>query len=154
MAKFRPALLAAFAVAMVASTACEDDNCSVHPDPFRFSITEAETGTDLLASGYYDPGSIEIFYVYNDERNDLIVNKEADPDSELTEMVSVQLPMISLTGRSDIFYLVLNEAETDTLNVIVERERHEGCDYHPYTLVKYNGKAIPVIQGKAFILEK
>lgn len=155
MAKYCPVLLVAVAVVIVTATACgKEEACSVHPDAFRFSIVEAETGTDLLASGVYDQGSIEIWYFYNDDRNDLIVNMEENPDGNLIEMASVQLPMISLTGRSDIFYLALGEAETDTLTVVVERERRDGCDYHPYTMVKHNGNALPIIEGKAFILEK
>ncbi len=155
MAKYCPAFLVTVAVAIVAATACgKEETCSVHPDAFRFSIVEAGTGTDLLRSGVYDPGSIGIWYFYNDDRNDLIVNREANPDGDLIELVSVQLPMISLTGRSDIFYLALNEEDTDTLTVVVERESRDGCDYHPYTMVKHNGNALPITEGKSFIIEK
>lgn len=134
--------------------ACKKEECSIHPDAFRFSLVGAESGADLIAAGVYNTSEIGIYYLLNGQRNDLIVNIEPEPDGDLVEMVSAQLPMISLTGRGDIFYLVLNESETDTLNVVVELERRDGCNYHPYTLVMHNGKSLPIVEGKAFILEK
>jgi hypothetical protein len=49
---------------------------------------------------------------------------------------------------------VLSQEKTDTLYVVVEKEDRGECDYHPYISVKHNGKALPVIEGKAFILEQ
>ncbi|TVR70604.1 MAG: hypothetical protein EA408_11045 [Marinilabiliales bacterium] len=139
---------------LIAAIACKKEECSVHPDAFRFSLVGAESGADLIGTGVYNTSEIGVYYLLNGQRNDLIVNIEPEPDGDLVEMVSAQLPMISLTGRSDTFYLVLNELETDTLNVVVELERRDGCNYHPYTLVIHNGKSLPIVEGKAFILEK
>lgn len=135
-------------------TACKDEErCSIHPEAFRFSLVAEENGSDLLATGIYDPEAIELYYFHENERQDLIVNKEQNPES-LVVLYSSQLPMISLTGRSDTFYLALNSQETDTLFVVVERDIREDCDYHPYTLVKLNGRNIPVVEGEAFIFSK
>ncbi len=136
-------------------TSCkEDERCSIHPEPFRFSIIEKETGTDLLDNGAYNPEEIGIHYFANDERKDLIVNRETDPDTIYIELVTVQLPMISLTGLSDIFYLELGTDETDTLMVALGMEERGGCDYHPYTTVIHNGQHIDIVEEKAFILKK
>ena len=140
---------------ILAVPGCRDDErCSVHPEAFRFSLIATETGQDLLASGVYNKDEIQLYYFYNEEKQDLIVNSEIDPDRDIIEMVSAQLPMISLTGRSDIFYLRLNQAETDTLFVTVEKEDRGECDHHPYIMVKHNHKILPVIEGKGFVIEK
>jgi hypothetical protein len=139
---------------MVISACKKEERCSVHPEAFRFSLTDSENGSDLLASGTYKKEDIKIYYFYQGERQDLIVNEEANPDGDNIEMTSAQLPMVSLTGRSDIFYLELSPEQTDTLAVVVEKEDRGDCDYHPYTSVMHNGKALPVIEGKSFILEQ
>ena len=142
-------------IAVIAMAACKkDQNCSLHPEAFRFSIIDVETGDDLLGSGTYSSDNIGIYYFYNNQEQELIVNIEPNPDSHLIEMVSAQLPMVSLTGRSEIFYLVLNTQDTDTLTVIMGNEKRNGCDFHPYSVVKHNGRNLPVAEGKAFILEK
>ncbi len=142
-------------IAVIAMAACKkDQNCSLHPEAFRFSIIDVETGDDLLGSGTYSTDNIGIYYFYNNQEQELIVNIEPNPDSHLIEMVSAQLPMVSLTGRSETFYLVLNAQDTDTLTVIMGNEKRNGCDFHPYDVVKHNGKNLPVTEGKAFILEK
>jgi hypothetical protein len=139
---------------LVLKYSCKDDQgCSIHPEAFRFSLIDSETGRDLLSQGIYSKEDIVIYYFYSGIRNDLLVNPEENPDG-LLEMVSVQLPMISLTGRSDIFYLSLNQSETDTLFVRVERQVSGDCDYHPYTSVKHNGRDLPIKEGKGFILYK
>jgi hypothetical protein len=148
------AFTAAFAVLMALSACKKDDRCSVHPEAFRFSLTDSDTGSDLLASGTYQKEDIKIYYFYKGERQDLIVNEEANPDGDNIEMTSAQLPMVSLTGRSDTFYLVLSQEKTDTLYVVVEKEDRGECDYHPYTSVKHNGETLPVIEGKSFILKQ
>jgi hypothetical protein len=144
----------AFTAIMAVSACRKDERCSIHPEAFRFSLTDSENGTDLLASGTYKKEDIKIYYFYNGERQDLIVYEEANPEGDNIEMKSVQLPMVSLTGRSDVFYLVLSPDQTDTLDVVVEKEDRGDCDYHPYTSVKHNGKTLPVIEGKAFVLEQ
>ncbi len=142
-------------MAVFAFTACKkDQNCSLHPEAFRFSIIDLETGNDLLASGAYSKDNIGIHYFYNNQKQELIVNKEPNPDTIFIEMTSAQLPMVSLTGRSEIFYLVLNSRETDTLTVIMGNEKRNGCNFHPYSVVKHNGKNLTVAEGKAFILKK
>jgi hypothetical protein len=132
----------------------KDQNCSLHPEAFRFSIIDGETGDDHLGSGTYSTDNIGIHYFYNNQKQELIVNIEPNPDSILVEMVSVQLPMVSLTGRSEIFYLVLNAQDTDTLTVIMGNEKRNSCDFHPYSVVKHNGENLPITEGKAFILKK
>lgn len=153
----RIASLTAFTLisaALITLSCRKEEKCSIHPEPFRFSVVDGESRSDLLATGIYNPDNIGIYYFSNDERNDLIVNREPEPDGDLTELVSIQLPMISLTGLSDIFYLVLNPEETDTLTVVMGMEIRKGCNYHPYISVKHNGISLPITEGQAFILEK
>ncbi len=155
MDKFQRTAAVTAIIAVMAMAACKKDhNCSLHPEAFRFSIIDMETGDDLLGSGTYPTDNIGIHYFYNNQKQELILNIEHDPDSHLIEMVSAQLPMVSLTGRSEIFYLVLNAQDTDTLTVVMGNEKRNGCDFHPYDVVKHNGKNLPVAEGKAFILEK
>ncbi len=155
MDKYLKTAAVAILIAIMATSACKkDQNCSLHPEAFRFSIIDRETGADLLGSGTYSTDNIGIHYFYNNQKQELIVNMEPDPDSLFIEMVSVQLPMVSLTGRSEIFYLVLNAQDTDTLTVVMGSEKRNGCKFHPYSVVKHNGKNLPIAEGKAFILEK
>ena len=155
MDKYFKTATVAVLTAIMATMACKkDQNCSLHPEAFRFSIIDRETGADLLESATYPTDNIGIHYFYNNQKQELIVNIEPDPDSHLIEMVSVQLPMVSLTGRSEIFYLVLNAQDTDTLTVLMGSEELNGCNFHPYAVVKHNGKNLPIAEGKAFILEK
>lgn len=148
-------LTAISAALLFLNPSCKDEQrCSIHPEAFRFSLIDSETSQDLLYSGIYNKEDIAIYYFYNGEQHYLLVNSDTNPGNGLHEMVSAQLPMISLTGRSDLFYLRLSQAETDTLFVTVERETREDCDYHPYTSVKHNWKDIPVTGGKSFILYK
>jgi hypothetical protein len=139
---------------MIKPSCKEDKGCSIHPEAFRFSLVDSDTGDDLFRQGTYKQEDIAIYYFYGGSRNDLLVNAGENPEDGLLEMVSAQLPMISLTGRSDIFYLRLNQAETDTLFVRVERVARGDCDHHPYTIVKHNGRDIPITEGKNFILYK
>ena len=155
MDKFQRMAAVTAIIAFITMAACKkDQNCSLHPEAFRFSIIDIETGDDLLQSGTYSTDNIGIYYFYNNQKQELIVNIEPNPDSIYIEMVSAQLPMVSLTGRSETFYLVLNDQDTDTLTVIMGNEKRNGCDFHPYYVVKHNGKDLPVAEGKAFILEK
>ena len=148
-------IAAGLLAAMLVTTACsKDEGCSVHPDPFRFNIIDAGTRADLLATGVYNAGDMGIYYFLDDERQDLIVSQEPNPPGDYIELFSAQLPMISLTGRSDTFFLTLNANETDTLFVVVEKRERGDCDYHPYITVKHNGKDLPVAEGEAFVLEK
>jgi hypothetical protein len=142
-------------VAIVAVSACKkEERCSIHPEPFIFSIIDGVSKADLLASNVYKVEEIGIYYFYENERHDLIVNLEPSPVGPFTELKVIQLPMISLTGRSDEFYLQLNSGNTDTLLVIVERLATEECDLHPYTTVKHNGKDIAAGDGGVFLIEK
>ncbi len=155
MDKFQITAAVTAIIAVMAIAACKkDQNCSLHPEAFRFSIIDMETGDDLLGSGTYSTDNIGIHYFYNNQKQELIVNIEPNPDSHLIEMVSAQLPMVSLTGRSEIFYLVLDTQDTDTLTVLMGSEERNGCNYHPYAVVKHNGKNLPIAEEKAFILEK
>lgn len=143
-------------MAAIATSACkEDDNCSIHPEPFRFSIIDKEAKTDMLAEEVYiiDPED-GLYYFSNDERHSLIVNRETNPEGNYTELFSTQLPMVNLMKGVETFYLVLNEEDTDTLKVVMGWEKQNGCDFHPYAEVKHNGKDIDIIEGDAFILEK
>ncbi|MFO7923624.1 MAG: hypothetical protein R6U58_08020 [Bacteroidales bacterium] len=156
MGKYLKIAFAAAITAFMATTACnKDEGCSIHPEAFRFSIIDSESKADLLAAEVYRIEDIGIHYFYNDERQDLIVNLETNPEGEYTELFSAQLPMISLTGRSDVFYLYLSRNVTDTLVVKMGNEMRDGCDYHPYATVIHNGRNLPIAEeGKAFILEK
>ncbi len=155
MDKYWKTAAVAVLTAIMATTACKkDQNCSLHPEAFRFSIIDRETGADLIESGTYRTDNIGIHYFYNNQEQELILNIEHDPDSHLIEMVSAQLPMVSLTGRSEIFYLVLDSQDTDTLTVVMGSEVRNGCNFHPYAVVKHNGKNLPIAEAKAFILEK
>jgi hypothetical protein len=138
-----------------AFTSCKkDEGCTIHPEPFRFSIVESGSGTDLIESGEYQVENIEIYYFFNDEKQDLIVILEENPEGDLTELFSAQLPMISLS-RTETFYLQLSQQETDTLLVVMGKETRDGCIYHPYETVFHNGTNLPIPEeGKAFILEK
>ncbi|MFP4366970.1 MAG: hypothetical protein ACLFQA_07745 [Bacteroidales bacterium] len=148
-------LVFTLAALIITILSCKDEErCSVHPEAFRFSITDRETGSDLISSGIYSEEDIGIYYFHDEEKQELIVNRETDPQGDHVELYSAQLPMISLTGRSDIFYMELAPGETDTLLVLVEKESRGECDYHPYTLVKHNGEDIPIVEGRAFILKK
>ncbi len=149
----KSAVLLLITAALAVSACKKEERCSVHPEAFRFSLADNETSSDLLASGVYNAENIKIYYFHKNEKNSLIVNRETTPEGKV-EMYSAQLPMVSLTGRSDIFYLELSPQETDTLLVIVEKEDRGECDYHPYTLVKHNGIEIPVNEGETFILKK
>ncbi len=141
-------------MALILTPACKkDESCSIHPEAFRFSIIDTETDADLLETGVYSAEDIGIHYFYNDTKQDLIINQEANSGEGYTELFSAQLPMISLT-RSEIFYLVLNPQETDTLVVLMGREKRDGCDFHPYAEVRHNGKNLAISEGEAFIIEK
>jgi hypothetical protein len=147
----------AFAIALLlmATISCKkEERCSVHPEPFRFSIIDTQSETDLLKNGTYDIETIGIHYFYNDERHDLIINTESEPLSQYTELKVIQLPMISLTGRSDIFYLELNSGLTDTLEIVVEKEAMPDCDYHPYTMAKHNGADLTTGTGGVYLIRK
>jgi hypothetical protein len=153
--KFPKAAIAVAFIIFILMPACKkEQRCSVHPEAFRFSLKDSSTDSDLLISGAYKAEDIGIFYIYNGERQDLIVHEEQDHEAEYIIMTSAQLPMISLTGRSDKFYLVLSPEVTDTLVVVVEKEDRGDCDYHPYKTVKHNGRELTIIEGKSFILEK
>jgi hypothetical protein len=150
---FKSVVFILITAALAVSACKKEERCSVHPEAFRFSLADSETSSDLLASGVYSAENIKIYYFYKDERNSLIVNSETTPGGRV-EMYSAQLPMVSLTGRSDIFFLELSPQETDTLIVVVEKEDRGDCDYHPYALVKHNGNELPVQEGETFILKK
>jgi hypothetical protein len=145
---------ALFIISFLASACKKEERCSVHPEAFRFSIKSSETGSDLLAEGGFNKEDIGIYYIYNDERQDLIVHSEDAGVGGYIVMASAQLPMISLTGRSDEFFLVLGPEITDTLLVVVDRQERGDCDYHPYVTVTHNGKDLAIIEGTPFLLEK
>jgi hypothetical protein len=145
----------ALAVLLLVNTACKkEERCSVHPEPFRFSIIDTQMETDLLKDGTFNAEMIGIHYFYNNERHDLIINRETEPLSQYTELKVIQLPMISLTGRSNIFFLELNTGLTDTLEIVVEKEAMPDCDYHPYTLVKHNGADLTTGTGGVYLIRK
>ena len=140
---------------IIMTGACKkEERCSVHPDPFRFSILDDQTGTDLVETGVLDIEKIGIHYYDNDERQDLIINLEQEPFSQFVELKVIQLPMISLTGLSNIFYLELDHEVSDTLEIIVEKEARADCDYHPYTMAKHNGKDMSVAEGGVYLIRK
>ena len=154
MDKYIKTAAVAILIAIMATSACKkDQNCSLHPEAFRFRIIDGKTGTDLLGTGVYDIDEIGIFYFFNGNREDLIVTEDTEPSGSYIDLKSAQLPMVSLT-RTDIFYLELNSEDTDTLLVVVEKVTVDGCDHHPYTTVRHNGKELPIVEGEAFILEK
>ncbi|MGF1584218.1 MAG: hypothetical protein ACFCUM_02775 [Bacteroidales bacterium] len=149
------AIALAMAVSLMANVACKkEERCSVHPEPFRFSIIDNQAGTDLLKNGTFDAEKIGIHYFYNNERHDLIINNEIEPLSQYTELKVIQLPMISLTGRTNIFYLELNTELTDTLEIVVEKEAMPDCDYHPYTMAKHNGTNLTTGTGGVYLIRK
>ncbi len=146
--------LAAFSLLLALTSCKKDENCTIHPEPFRFNIVESGSGTDLIKSGTYQVDNIGIYYFFNNERQDLIVIPEENPEGNLTELFSAQLPMISLS-RTETFYLQLSQQETDTLIVVMGKEIRDGCIYHPYETVFHNDQNLSIPgEGKAFILEK
>lgn len=155
MKKYSATAFIIFVTLCIAATSCkkEDNTCTVHPDAFRFSLVGVDNGTDLLVTGEYEIDDIEIYYLYNDQQNQLIINVEENPAGDYTELFSAQLPMISLT-RTETFYLRLNYQQTDTLVVIMGDEMLDGCRHHPYSLVTVNGVSLPMMGGDTFIIEK
>jgi hypothetical protein len=154
MENLKIAAIAMMITIAVISGCKKEDRCSVHPEPFRFSIIDSHTSADLIETGVFTYEAIGIYYIYKGKREDLIVNRETNPLGPYTELKVIQLPMISLTGRSNIFYLELTPEMTDTLEINVEREAVDDCDYHPYTLAKHNGVEMPTELGGVFIIEK
>lgn len=144
----------ALLIVMMTGSCKKEERCSVHPDPFRFSIIDDQEGTDLIETGVFDIENTGIYYFDNDERQDLIINMVTEPLSQYIELKVIQLPMISLTGLSNIFYLELDHEVSDTLEIIVEKEAREDCDYHPYTMARHNGTDMSIVEGGVYLIRK
>ncbi len=123
------------------STSCLDkDKCTTEtytsPDAFVLKIVN-EDGENLIGEDSFHPDSIAMYY--NSELGVTEVNIYPVGSEDGPVLVSVDLPGAILETANSTYYLYLNAADTDTLNIMVTQMSDECNVWYNYTEYKYNG---------------
>ncbi len=129
-----------FGILFIATSCLDKDECTTEtytsPAAFALIIVNDE-GENLIGEDGFQPDSIVMYY--NSEIGVTLVNIYLIGTEDGPVLVSVDLPGTILETSNNNYFLYLNSADTDTLNVMVT-QMSDGCNiWYNYTEFKYNG---------------
>ena len=121
--------------------ACGDDEpepCTVESEPFRFVVVDPSGDNQLNSDNTLM--NTRIFYL--DGSSEISLELDLNDGSEGIYGVSPVLPLLSVNGTIDAYFLERGEA-VDTLSVQVSQEPPgNDCGEYIYGLVTFNGATV------------
>lgn len=146
-------LLVAALATLLTSPSCDKfldcGDCFTPPDPLFFSILDKNDSTDVYYSGKFDPDSALIYYLYDKIRVPVDFEIVIDSTRQSGILQSNAITWKSVEGYK-VFYLELDQANTDTLFLNVEAESENCCTYHPIMDFTVNGEEPELDAGFGF----
>jgi len=124
----------------IASSCLDTDECSYEsftpPYEFVLKIIDQDSN-NLIHPDFFSPDSIVLFYEDDLGINTIETNFQQTIDSGYL-MISYELPFTMLETGEEEYYLYLNSADTDTINIVV-KQGTDGCNtWHYYDQYLYN----------------
>lgn len=143
------------AISILAISGCKlskCDDCFTPPNPIAIEVVNSNND-NLVKEGVYSKDSIKLYYYDNQEKK--VVPFEFVESAEYEGiMYSSGLPWLCIDNEK-IFYLYLNHTDTDTLDLLIERNTTDCCTSHPIKKFEINGKDAEINPvDYAFIIRK
>lgn len=139
---------------LVLSTSCLDkDECTTEtytsPATFVIKIVNVD-GENLIGGDGFQPDSVVLYY--DSEVGVALVDITSADSEDGPVIVSFDLPGTILETGNNLYYLFLNDADTDTLNITVTQMSDQCNVWYSYTEYKYNGVEMEIDPSGQYFL--
>jgi len=117
----------------------ECGECFTPPDDIHVLFVDGQTGDNLFANGNYKTDSVKLYFIDGDTKKYLTIEFVPLPNGD-TIMLANELSWQSVTDHR--FYLTLNHADTDTIDLYTDKQHDECCTFYDQKSFEFNDKPV------------